>query len=197
MQEANMTPIDVGSSVAVLADDKRTERLLEAYKEVCTSYHAIDEFRTKLLGVLPVASIAGILVVGKDTPFAEGALQPLIGFASFFGAAFTLGLFLFEIRGILRCHHLIERGKTLEESLAVEGQFHVCSHEHKGEGPESFFNAKVAACAVYSLVFAAWLFMAIRFTFGWHPIGCGLTAIIVGGLLARGVYKVVDERIAS
>jgi hypothetical protein len=41
------------------------------------------------------------------------------------------------------------------------------------------------------------LFMAIRFTFGWHPIGCGLTAIIVGGLLARGVYKVVDERIAS
>ena len=87
-----MTPIDIGSGMAVLADDKQTERLLEAYKEVCTSYHAIDDFRTKLLGILPVASIAGILVVGKDTPFAEGALQPLIGFASF-GIWISFGLY--------------------------------------------------------------------------------------------------------
>jgi hypothetical protein len=192
-----MASINVGSGVAVVADDKRTERLLEAYKEVCTSYHAIDDFRTKLLGILPVASLAGILVVGKDTPLVEGTLQPLIGFGGFFGAAFTLGLFLFEIRGILRCHHLIQRGKKLEDLLAVEGQFHVCSGEHEGRGPERFFNAKVAACAVYSLVFAAWLFLAIRFSFGWHPIGCGLTATVVGGLLAVGVHKVVNERIAA
>src|SRR4030095_7613623 len=163
-KEAEMATIDVGLGAAVLSDDKRTERLLEAYKEVCTSYHAIDEFRTKLLGILPVASLAGILVVGKDTPCWAGGLQPLIGFGSFFGAAFTLGLFLFEIRGILRCHHLIERSKKLGDLLEVEGQFYVCSHEHNNKGPENFFNAKVAACAVYSLVFAAWLFMAIRFS---------------------------------
>jgi hypothetical protein len=195
-KESDMTHINVGSGVAV-TDDKRTERLLEAYKEVCTSYHAIDDFRTKLLGVLPVASLVGILVVGKDTPFAEGELQPLIGFGSFFGAAFTLGLFLFEIRGILRCHHLITRGTKLEEALDVEGQFHVCSREREKSGPERFFNSIVAACAVYSLVFAAWLFMALRFSFGWHPIGCGLTAIVFGGLLAVGVHAVVSERIPS
>ena len=79
----------------------------------------------------------------------------------------------------------------------MEGQFHVCSREHENSGAERIFNAKVAACAVYSLVFAAWLFMAIRFTFGLHIIGCGLTASILGGLLAVGVHSVVSERIAS
>jgi hypothetical protein len=93
--------------------------------------------------------------------------------------------------------HLIERGKKLEDSLDVEGQFHVCSPEHKDSGGERFFNAKVAACAVYSLVFTAWLFMAIRFSFGCHIIGCGLTATVFGGLLAVGVLRVVNERIAS
>ena len=30
-----------------------------AARRVCRSYHAIDDFRTKLLGVLPIASLAG------------------------------------------------------------------------------------------------------------------------------------------
>ena len=195
-------------SSSAVADGERTERLLAAYGEVCRSYHAIDDFRTKLLGVLPIASLAGILVVGKDTPLAEMKVHPLIGFGSFFAAAFTLSLFLFEIRGILRCSHLIERGEALERKLRVEGQFYVCSQQHaRATGhehamatearSERFFNAKVAACAVYSLVFAAWLFMALKFSFGWAPIGCGLTATVIGGLLAFGVHEVVSERIAA
>jgi hypothetical protein len=199
-----MTHVDLGSpstaSPSNSRDDKRTERLLAAYAEVCRSYHAIDDFRTKLLGVLPVASLAGILLVSNETPLLDGSPQPLIGFGSFFAAAFTLGLFLFEIRGILRCHHLIVRGEELERSLDVKGQFHVCSREHaiaKEAGPERFFNAKVAACAIYSLVFAAWLFMALKFSFGLTIVGCGLTASLIGGLLAVGVHWVVSKRIAS
>ena len=34
--------------------------LLAAYSEVCKSYHAIDDFRMKLLGFLPLASIVAI-----------------------------------------------------------------------------------------------------------------------------------------
>jgi hypothetical protein len=196
-REGDMTHGKVGSGTAVLTDDKRTERLLEIYKEVCASYHAIDDFRTKLLGALPVASLVGILAVGKDSAIVEGTLQPLIGFGSFFGAAFTLGLFLFEVRGILRCDHLITRGRELEEALDVDGQFHVCSRERDKPGPEKLFNSIVAACALYSLVFAAWLFMALRFSLGWPHLGCGLTAVVFGGLLAVGVHKVVRKRIPA
>lgn len=122
------------------------EALLAAYAEVCKSYHAIDDFRTKLLGILPISSLAGILLLGKDNLFtgaASGFQQQLVGFGSFFAAAFTLALFLFEIRGILRCHHLIQRGEELERTLNVRGQFFVCAHQHESvAATERIFNAR-------------------------------------------------------
>jgi len=180
---------------------RRVDILLAAYGEVCNSYHKIDEFRSKLLGILPIASLAGILLLGKDNLFqADSFYLRLVGFASFFAAAFTLALFLFEIRGILRCHHLIKRGTKLEKELNVEGQFFVCSQQHINAAAsriEKIFNAKVAASAVYSLVFAAWLFLALRFTFGLHLVGCGLTATILGGALGFGVHALLKKRIPA
>jgi len=177
------------------------EVLLAAYGEVCRSYHAVDEFRTKLLGVLPIASLGGMLLLGKEGLLgADYTMQRFAGFASFFAAAFTLALFLFEIRGILRCHHLIMRGADLEAALKVKGQFFVCSLQHEkamDSRVEKIFNAKVAASAVYSLVFASWMFLGLKFTFGLTLMGCGLTASLIGGALAVGVYSIVNRRIAA
>lgn len=189
------------ASVVDLKPEQRIEILLAAYGEVCNSYHAIDDFRTKLLGILPIASLAGILLLGKDNLFqGDISSQRLIGFASFFAAAFTLALFLFEIRGIIRCHHLIKRGAKLEESLNVKGQFTVCSDQHAESATsmtEKIFNAKVASSAIYSLVFAAWFFLGLRFTFGFHLVGCGLTATIIGGALGFGVHSLLNRRIPA
>jgi len=70
-------------------------------------------------------------MLGKDNLFqGDVSSKRLIVFASFFAAAFTLSLFLFEIRGIIRRHHLIKRGAKLEEYLNVKGQFIVCSDQH-------------------------------------------------------------------
>ena len=182
------------------ADDKRTERLVAAYSEVCRSYQAVDDFRAKLLGILPITSLAGILLVSDKTPLLDEGPQQIIGFGSAFAAAFTLALFLFEIRGILRCHNLIERGKGLESALGVQGQFHVCADQQaaaNGNKAERFFNAKVAASVIYSLVFAAWVFMALRFSLDLHVVGCGVTAILVGVLLAVGAHGVVSQATAS
>jgi hypothetical protein len=178
------------------------DTLLIIYGEVCRSYHAIDDFRTKLLGILPITSLVGILLLGRDNLFLGGdaASRKLVGFGSFFAAAFTLALFLFEIRGILRCHHLIQRGIELEKKLRVNGQFSVCAHQRDRENSvasEKIFNAKVAACAMYSLVFSAWLFLALKFTFGIHLIGCGLTATLIGAIIAVGAHKLVSKRIAA
>jgi hypothetical protein len=176
--------------------------LLAAYDEVCRSYHGVDDFRAKLLGILPIASLAGIIVLGKDNLFTTGtqASQRLIGFGSFFAAAFTLFLFLYEIRGILRCHDLIQRGEELEGKLRVKGQFFVCADEHRQSEKsktERIFNAKVAASGIYSLVFSAWLFMALKFSFGFAIIGCGFTATVVGILLAVGTHQVVEQKIGA
>lgn len=184
------------------SEEEPKDVLLAVYGEVCTSYHGIDDFRTKLLGILPITSLAGILLLGKDSLFAGGdeASQKLIGYGSFFAAAFTLALFLFEIRGILRCHHLIQRGKEIERKLKVRGQFFICAYQHKrvdNVTAEKIFNANVASSAVYSLVFSAWLFMALKFTFGLHVVGCGLTVTLLGGLLAVGTHNLLSKRIAA
>jgi hypothetical protein len=60
---------------------------------VCESYHAIDDFRMKLLGLLPVATATGVFIllsgkadlVGNDRQRVSDAL-PAIGI---FGLLFT------------------------------------------------------------------------------------------------------------
>ena len=45
--------------------------------------------------------------------------------------------------------------------------------------------------------FAAWVFMALRFSLDLHVVGCGLTAILVGVLLAIGAHRVVGKATAA
>jgi hypothetical protein len=44
-------------------DTKEPDYLLPAYNELCTSYHAIDDFRTKLLGFLPLVTGGGLVLL--------------------------------------------------------------------------------------------------------------------------------------
>jgi hypothetical protein len=64
------------------ADAEQKALLRHQYEEVCRSYHAIDDFRAKLLAVLPIGGGAvGIgLILGK-TPQPE-YLLPLAPSAS-------------------------------------------------------------------------------------------------------------------
>jgi hypothetical protein len=107
------------STAAVEASDQPTpESLLKAYAEICNSYRAIDDFRMKLLGLLPFASVAGVLLLSREIPSAQ---SKLVGYACFFASVFTFCLFLYEIRGMLRSGGLIRRGKSIEERVACAG----------------------------------------------------------------------------
>ena len=99
------------------------DSLIAAYGEICKSYHAIDDFRMKLLGLLPFTSLAAILLVNKEALLSSprSAGSELLGFAAVFAAAFTLTLFVYEVRGILRCDGLIKRGKEIEDLLGIHG----------------------------------------------------------------------------
>jgi len=43
--------------------EHRKDDLKTAYQQVCEGYRAIDDMRTKLLGLLPLATGAGVLVL--------------------------------------------------------------------------------------------------------------------------------------
>src|SRR5438552_11378970 len=89
--------------------EEQTTILLAAYSEICKSYHAIDDFRTKLLGFLPLSSLAGVFLL--DT---SKASHELFGFAAIFAASLTLALFGYEVRGMQRTHLLVREGSHLE-----------------------------------------------------------------------------------
>jgi hypothetical protein len=177
--------------------------LLGVYQEICKSHQAIDEFRMKLLGLLPLTSLTGIFLLSKaDSLFSMSGTNPnkLIAFIGIFAATFTLALFLYEIRGILRCHDLIHKGSDIEVSLKVVGQFCVCKEEHesvKKNKRHAVFNAKLAACVVYSVVFTAWLFLALHHGFGFNIRHCAITALGSGIIIAFGTLRLINKLVPA
>src|SRR5947199_1536195 len=106
------------------SDPQKPENLRTVYSELCVSYRAIDDFRTKLLGFLPLATGAGLFLLVSDKAkmeFAREFFRPM----GFFGFIITLGLFSYELYGIKKCGRLIRVGKLLEskDHLHLKAQF--------------------------------------------------------------------------
>jgi hypothetical protein len=86
-----------------------------AYQRVCESYHAVDDFRMKLLGLLPVATGTGVfLLLSGKSELVAGAtskeavpetVRNALSAIGVFGFLFTLGLFAYELFGIKKCHY--------------------------------------------------------------------------------------------
>lgn len=75
----------------------------------------------KLLTLLPLATgTGGILLLRGNEHL------PALGPIGLFGVAATVGLFMYEIRGIQRCHRLEQQAGVLERGLKLtpgEAQF--------------------------------------------------------------------------
>jgi hypothetical protein len=148
-----------GAPVAPPDDSSSGADYKSAYEQVCTSYHAIDDFRTKLLGFLPLATGAGIfLLVGKQGELT--AAQPYLRGIAVFGFAVTLGLFVFEIFGIAKCARLIAIGRELEASMKIApwGQF-----TRRPDAVLKLINEPFASGVIYPAVLAAWIYVALLF----------------------------------
>ena len=135
--------------------DSQDENLKTTYDQLCTSYRAIDDFRAKLLGFLPLASGTGIflLILDNSTSPLNTYLLPV----GAFGIFITLGLFLFEIYGVKKCHALIKAGQKIEDQMRIQGQFRERPPEAAG-----FINEPFAAGVIYPAVLAAWTFLALQ-----------------------------------
>jgi hypothetical protein len=140
-------------------DPQNAENLRTVYRELCSSYRAIDDFRTKLLGFLPLATGTGIFFLITDKAKIDFA-QPYFRPIGAFGFVITLGLFFYEFYGIKKCTHLIWAGTKLENELNIhDGQF-----SKRPPGVAGLINEPLAAGVIYPAVLAAWTFIALAFT---------------------------------
>jgi hypothetical protein len=144
------------------------------YDQICTSYHAIDDFRAKLLALLPFATGAGIfLLLNKDA--VTNDLRPFFGPIGLFGFVITLGLFAYEIYGIRKCHALIVAGMQIEGWLHIGGQFTSRPREVRG-----FINEPFASGIIYPAVMAAWTFIGLVFVWSQHAWWIALIVFFPG-----------------
>jgi hypothetical protein len=157
---------------------------LRIYEQLCNSYRAIDDFRAKLLGFLPLATGGGIFLLAKTL---QDETKLLLAIAAF-GFVITLGLFFYEIYGIRKCGALISAGKSLERMLGVEGQF-----KSRPREVARLVNEPFAAGLIYPAVLAAWMFLALASVWPAASLPAAIL-VFVAGFAATLVYDYVLRR---
>jgi hypothetical protein len=154
---------------ADVADTSEPNHVGTAYDQLCSTYRAIDDFRAKLLGFLPLVTGGGlILLTGRVDEVRRDFFAPV----GLFGIAVTTGLLAYEVYAISKCHALIEGGKALEQELRLPAaQF--------TRRPDAMFkvvNEPFAAAVIYPAVLAAWTYLALFFVD--RPLGRVISAIV-------------------
>lgn len=163
----------------------RLEDKVKIYNELCTSYRAIDDFRAKLLGIIPLvtgSAISFLFEAVQNPQEITGETKVLFAAVGVFGVLITLGLFSYEIFGIKKCHALIQAGADIETSMSItNGQF-----RNRPRNVAYLINEPFAAGVIYPTVIAAWIFFT--FVFAWpeaNPFAPVLVLLVgfVGTLL--------------
>jgi hypothetical protein len=149
------------------ADTNGSANLKTAYDQLCTSYRAIDDFRAKLLGFLPLVTGGGlILLTGRADDVRPEFFRPI----GFFGIAVTAGLLAYELFCIRKCHALLQAGTELERKMSLpEMTLPTGKSEPAGQfaiRPKNLLwviNEPFAAAVIYPAVLAAWTYLAFYY----------------------------------
>jgi hypothetical protein len=88
-----------------------------AYEQVCASYTGITDFRGKLLTLLPLATGAGALLILNESS-SNSSPSTFLGPVGLFGIIVTMGVYLYEFRGIQRCRRLETQAKHSRHNWA-------------------------------------------------------------------------------
>lgn len=127
------------------------------YPEVCRSHAGIADFRARLLALLPLASGGGVFLLLNNTD-----PGPTLTAAGVFGFVVTLGLFLYELRGIEDCVLLRARAEYMERHwLGVPDH---CGHyNNRPDGRLRGLVSEIGAgWVIYTAVMGSWLYVAGR-----------------------------------
>lgn len=151
--------IHIDPGVPTLPPDLAS-RLHDQYEQICTSYHAIEDQRAKLLGFLPLASAGGIFFLLAD-PFTSqdklAVIKPYLVPIGVLGVLITLGLFLYDLRETQLSGALRKNGKDIEQLLGIQwqGQFST-----RPQGKMYVINSGVGVSLIYAAIISGWVFLA-------------------------------------
>jgi hypothetical protein len=168
-----------------VADSDGSANRRTAYEQVCTSFHAIDDLRTKLLGFLPLVTGGGlILLTGRTGDVRKAFFGPF----GIFGILITFGLLVYELNGMKRCQELIYDGEALERAMGLtHGQFTTRVKQPSNLytrpfAPSNMFTKPFAAAWIYPAVIAAWTYLGL--VLYWPVLARVLSPIVlVAGLV--------------
>jgi hypothetical protein len=177
-----------------------------AYERVCESYHAVDDLRMKLLGMLPVATGAGVFLLlnsntdllgpGQGVAQQRETLEVFLRAIGTIGVVFTVGLFAYELFGIKKCHYLLEAGARLEVALGVKGQF-----TSRPQALLGIVNEPFATALIYPASMAAWVFLAVAYSSDarrWAlPTAVFVVGLAVTMAVAAGIKREAEARFRS
>jgi hypothetical protein len=152
--------------------EARAAALEPLYAEVCKAHSAITDFRGKLLALVPTLSGAAFaLLIGTRKNFDHRLLLAV----GIFGLAVTLGLFCYELRGMLLCVELRNRGGKLERAMQrpaadadeeMRGHFlHRTEHHKIGDARKLLkenlpISVPTASFTVYGSAILGWVVVA-------------------------------------
>jgi peroxiredoxin Q/BCP len=131
------------------------EDLRTAYQALCARHQQIDDFRGKLLALLPIASGAAALLLLRNFAAIKSYLTPI----GIYGCAVTVGLFLYELYGVNVCLQVMAQAGDLETELQVPEGMGLFRDRRPGSWRE-LVGAEMASWVVYVSVFAGWLYVA-------------------------------------
>jgi hypothetical protein len=148
----------------------------------------------KLLGLLPIASVVGLVALGKALPTSpQPELQPeAVGYIGIFSGILTLALFGYEMRSLLMCHDYSVTGASLEAAMGIRGQFtrcdearHFVCYQGRIRHPLArLVNDKVTSSLVYSFIFSSWFFVGLKWTLHMQTNQCVWWAFGIGAAVA-------------
>ena len=173
---------DLQTNKVIVSNDPKTRKeiLSQQYEEICKSYHAIDDFRAKLLALLPIASGAGgaLLLANKDTT--TKYLTPL----GILGVIVTVGLAIYEFNQGTRCRILMRVAARIEKELhlneltgqyrailpdwekslwkAFQEDFKIWNWDENKMRIALHLNLFWAGLVVYGAVIAGWIYVAFQ-----------------------------------
>jgi hypothetical protein len=169
-----MTDTDTATTTSInRSEGLSVPFLTTAYNQLCASYHAVDDFRGKLLGFLPLVTGGGlVLLTGPAKEIREQFFAPM----GLFGIFITLGLLTYELYGIKRCRVLIIQGQALErfmfdgpvlEKAMKDRNVEVRPGQFTDRGNSrsnhmfSLISKPLAAALIYPAALAAWTYLAL------------------------------------
>ncbi len=105
------------------ADPATRQQIMEKlYTEVCASWRMLTDVRFKLLGLLPLASLAGgygLFTLGNTGAAGQGVRLFRLA-VGLFGLAVTIGIVIYEHRNDGLYNDLISRGRRIESEWGVD-----------------------------------------------------------------------------